>query len=149
MCYVVGSLAFPNQPFAVLPIWLLSKPIFKLILLILRGTSHKMGKRGKKVPCVLKQSFILVDMLTDSRVVEVEVEAASDDAEGEQTILGGREQTKLRLIVTMIDMKCTTTSLGSWVRMRKRSFGKLCGVIYQTASGSRDLKRTLIKLWIG
>jgi hypothetical protein len=77
-------------------------------------------------------------------VVEDEDEAGSDEAAAEQTILGGREQTKLTLIGTTIDMRRTTMNSTLCAKTRRTSFGKPCDVTYQTASGSREPKRIVV-----
>lgn len=65
-----------------------------------------MGKRSKKVIERTVQVLERGDMLIASRVDEDE--AASDEAVAEQTILGEREPTEPKSIVTMIGMRPTT-----------------------------------------
>ena len=103
-----------------------------------------MGKRGRKVICTPIQPSILADMVIASRVDEDET--ASDEAAAEQTILGGREQTKMKSIAIMQDMRRTTMNSKSWPRTKSRSSGKPCAVTCQTASDSRAPKRNAIHI---
>jgi hypothetical protein len=103
----------------------------------------RMGKRSFKVKCAFIQPSSLSNMLTASRVDEDKDEA---EAAAEQTMGGGREQTRTTSIATIQDLRRTTMASQLWARRRSRSSGKPCDETYLTASDSLALKCSLVQI---